>query len=985
MKLKKGAARALVTALTLSVISPQSAVAATWYKDPATGYWYHQNDAGNNTTGWLHDTDGKWYYLSQTGKMLSNEWHQDPDGKWYFFNASGVLAANTWHQDPDGRWYYLGPSGAMLTNAWHKNPDGRWYYLTGNGAMLANAWHQDPDGRWFYVDGTGSMLTGAGTITPDGYTLKEDGNWDTSIPKKSSTSTTRSSRSSSGGGSGGGGSSSGGSGTTTNPSTPDQKPDSKPTTPDDKKDNSGNSGTTEKPDMPDQPSDAKTYLTYKIQYVDVDKKIVLSETTGNALAGDTVEIEHVVIEGYTLCENQPDKMTVNTENQTITIYYSAIPVASPSDAKEVSWEIRFVDAETHAKELAPRRNGKIVEGGTLNVNFMERIVDGKDIWESVEKPVLTIDVYGPGPKIYYIEYEKTGELEEPEDPEKEAEDKLDSWYQKAKEYEAAFTGEKEENIPNFRFDVADQGENDTRLVSAIASIDDTEEHTIYLIGKNFKPNGTAIPNHYDGVLYSNLEEDTVTYNGDTYYLARFSITRSYVTENCEHRWVLDKDHPGGCLSRGRQEWICDKCGETMETYTAALGHIDEDGDSVCDRCGVRAFDQKVGDTLKTTITLNDGTTKELTYTCIDEDYQGGMLYISNESLSVSEFGGYGSFNYNDSNVQDYFQFGFANASAFSTDVLLPIERTDGMTQDFAMLLTEDEAMQYASVIPKTGAYLVRVPGESKVMGVASDGSINEVTNPDADVYGVRPAIILAKPDTNVPSSVHWNIGDMQAREIGGVTYMFKCIDQNYVDGTQNHRKAALFLCDSIIASNTGSHYDYEKQPDGSYDYVYKPGPITNFGDSNDYKYSKIHKWLSENTNTYNMEPISIGVDYAYMGATEKLRYEDLDDNSVKASYIGSQKLTSYIFSLSVDEALKYKQYLWDFGDDQYGANTKAYWLRTPMGVAGSYKETNQVYVVDIVNGNIHPQTIKPVTASDDDEVLETSTVGVRPAYCMPQM
>ena len=103
--------------------------------------------------------------------------------------------------------------------------------------------------------------------------------------------------------------------------------------------------------------------------MDVDKKIVLSETTGNALAGDTVEIEHIAIEGYTLCENQPDKMTVNTENQMITIYYSAIPVASPSDAKEVSWEIRFVDAETHAKELAPRRKGKIVEGGLL----MEKI------------------------------------------------------------------------------------------------------------------------------------------------------------------------------------------------------------------------------------------------------------------------------------------------------------------------------------------------------------------------------------------------------------------------------------------------------------------------------------------------------------------------------------------------------------------------------------------------------------------------------------
>ena len=36
-----------------------------------------------------------------------------------------------------------------------------------------------------------------------------------------------------------------------------------------------------------------------------------------------------------------------------------------------------------------------------------------------------------------------------------------------------------------------------------------------------------------------------------------------------------------------------------------------------------------------------------------------------------------------------------------------------MTQDFAMLLTEDEAMQYASVIPKTGAYLALMSGKAK--------------------------------------------------------------------------------------------------------------------------------------------------------------------------------------------------------------------------------------------------------------------------------
>ena len=98
-----------------------------------------------------------------------------------------------------------------------------------------------------------------------------------------------------------------------------------------------------------------------------------------------------------------------------------------------------------------------------------------------------------------------------------------------------------------------------------------------------------------------------------------------------------------------------------------------------------------------------------------------------------------------------------------------------------------------------------------------------------------------------------------------------------------------------------------------------------------------------------------------------------------------------MFSLSVDEALKYKDYLWKFNgsdaenpESQYGSFSKAYWLRNPMGMSSEYNETKQVYVVDLVNGNIHPNVVKPEIDTEDEELKVTSTVGVRPAFVMPQ-
>lgn len=247
-----------------------------------------------------------------------------------------------------------------------------------------------------------------------------------------------------------------------------------------------------------------------------------------------------------------------------------------------------------------------------------------------------------------------------------------------------------------------------------------------------------------------------------------------------------------------------------------------------------------------------------------------------------------------------------------------------------------------------------------------------------------------KSADGIPDRIHWNIGDLQAREIDGKTYMFRCIDQNYSDGGANHNQSALFLMESVIPANYGSDYEVKQLSDGSHKYVFKAGPVVNFGKSNDYKYSAIKKWLDQSGNQMAfVNKTGIGVDYAYMGKTAEQEFSGFDENNLKPHYIGNQKMTEPLFILSVDEAVKYREYLWKFDgseeenpNSQYSAFSKGYWLRSPMGDSRNY-DTDYVYVVDLVNGNIHPASIRP-EKTGNDELDVTTTYGIRPAFTMPQ-
>ncbi len=265
-------------------------------------------------------------------------------------------------------------------------------------------------------------------------------------------------------------------------------------------------------------------------------------------------------------------------------------------------------------------------------------------------------------------------------------------------------------------------------------------------------------------------------------------------------------------------------------------------------------------------------------------------------------------------------------------------------------------------------------------------------DPDAGASGGADEGTALWSDGSIPSLHHWNIGDVVTRTLDGVSRRFRCIDLHYGEGgSRQGQSLALFLCESVIPANTGSEYAYERLEDGSRGCVYHPGPVVNFGESSEYADSKIRSWLAAQEAAADIFPAaSVGVESGCMGRTAPGSFSRFAESDLKLNRLGSQILTDRYFILSVDEALKYREYLWNVdGCDEEetaanaGAFSSGYWLRTPMGDGSG--ETGCVYVVDLVNGNIHPQAVRPDADGEmDEELAVTGPIGVRPAFALRQ-
>ena len=221
-----------------------------------------------------------------------------------------------------------------------------------------------------------------------------------------------------------------------------------------------------------------------------------------------------------------------------------------------------------------------------------------------------------------------------------------------------------------------------------------------------------------------------------------------------------------------------------------------------------------------------------------------------------------------------------------------------------------------------------------------------------------------------PEALSWKEGDVQIRRAGEEYLSFTCVDEDYHDWQDGRRKAALFLCDRLIRS------DVLTEPQG------ESLCLLSFGRTNNYKDSAVRTWLKCQIGEEDagLEPIHTGVQTAWTGRTKAEEYSQLSAGELSRHDIGYQLMQDSYFCLSLEEALRYRDWLWRFSsgqenpESQMSAYSQGYYLRTPFyeeDEHGRFVYGQQIYVVDL-DGSVHPAPVS------------SETYGLRPAFAVPQ-
>ena len=85
------------------------------WKETKEGKWLAFDDCGNQITGWLHDLNRDTWYFCYSDDAATG-WMKDTDGRWYYFFDKQCVDYNRqmykgemktgWLKD-NGKWYYL--------------------------------------------------------------------------------------------------------------------------------------------------------------------------------------------------------------------------------------------------------------------------------------------------------------------------------------------------------------------------------------------------------------------------------------------------------------------------------------------------------------------------------------------------------------------------------------------------------------------------------------------------------------------------------------------------------------------------------------------------------------------------------------------------------------------------------------------------------------------------------------------------------------
>lgn len=122
-----------------------------------------QSSGAMHEKGWLK-MDEKWYYATDSGKIIRNKWEKI-NGSWYRFDESGIMLSKTIYND-----YLLKTSGAMAEKDW-VHLDEKWYYATDSGKAIRDKWEKI-NGSWYSFHKDGDMLS---SQWKEKYYLKDSG------------------------------------------------------------------------------------------------------------------------------------------------------------------------------------------------------------------------------------------------------------------------------------------------------------------------------------------------------------------------------------------------------------------------------------------------------------------------------------------------------------------------------------------------------------------------------------------------------------------------------------------------------------------------------------------------------------------------------------------------------------------------------------------------------------------------------------------